>query len=288
LKGDAAGFRAYLGKTGATICGRNGISTLLELLPKIAPGGGATLLAHWASGEMPGVRDDSSVDYLSMAFTHEPGGSGPPLVTAPVSEAVPVDAPPLPEKVGAAMVKVARGTLELDLASKPETLSKALHSLEGRPEANRLGAVFVTLKNTDPREIARVGDLRGCIGQVVPTHPLDLAVVTSARDAAIHDPRFPAVEAREIASLSVEVTVLSPIRPIGSWKDILIGTHGIVLQKGGRRALFLPQVAPEQGWTLEQTLDHLAAKAGLSSGEWRTGTSFSVFTGQVFHEARGR
>jgi AmmeMemoRadiSam system protein A len=148
--------------------------------------------------------------------------------------------------------------------------------------------VFVTLKNTDPLEVARLGELRGCIGQVVPTYPLDLAVVKSALDAALHDPRFPEVEPSELAKLSVEVTVLSPIVPTGTWKEIRIGTHGIVLSKGGKRALFLPQVAVEQRWTLEETLDHLALKAGLSSGEWRSGASFSVFTGQVFHEERRR
>ena len=84
------------------------------------------------------------------------------------------------------------------------------------------------------------------------------------------------------------MTVLSPIVPVASWGAIRIGTHGIVLEKGGQRALFLPQVAVEQRWTLEETLDHLALKAGLGRGEWRTGASFSVFTGQLFHEEERR
>jgi AmmeMemoRadiSam system protein A len=235
---------------------------------------------------MPEVRDDSSVDYVSMAFTRFAGSAGRPLTAPPAGRPVPVDAPPLPEAVGRTLVRVARGALELNLSGRPETLSAALRSLASAPEANRLQAVFVTLKLTDPREIARVGDLRGCIGQVVPTHPLDLAVVTAALDAALDDPRFPAVEARELGSLVVEVTVLSPIRPIESWKEIRVGTHGIVLEKNGRRALFLPQVAVEQKWSVEETLDHLAQKAGLSRGDWRTGAKFSVFTGQVFHESR--
>jgi len=120
----------------------------------------------------------------------------------------------------------------------------------------------------------------------VPTYPLDLAVVKSALDAALGDPRFPEVEARELPRLAVEVTVLSPIVLVASWKEIRIGTHGIVLEKGGRRALFLPQVAVEQRWTLEETLGHLAMKAGLARDDWKSGTSFSVFTGPVFHEDR--
>jgi AmmeMemoRadiSam system protein A len=203
---------------------------------------------------------------------------------------VPVDAsaPPLPESLGRTLVRVARGALETELKGDATHLDAALRDLGDAPEASRLQAVFVTLKNTDPLEVARLGELRGCIGQVVPTYPLDLAVVKSALDAALHDPRFPEVEASELPRLSVEVTVLSPIVPIDSWKEIRIGTHGIVLEKAGHRALFLPQVAVEQRWTLEETLDHLALKSGLSRGEWRSGASFSVFTGQLFHEERRR
>lgn len=281
---DADGFRAFLAAKEATICGRNGLATMLELLARIAPGAKATLLAHWASGEMPGVRDDSSVDYAAVAYTRDGDMGEPPLTAPPRMTAVPAEAPPLPEPLGRTLVRVARGALEAEIGGDASRLAAALRDLGEAPEAGRLQAVFVTLKNTDPLDVARVGDLRGCIGQVVPTYPLDLAVVKSALDAALDDPRFPEVEARELPRLSVEVTALSPIVPISSWKEIRVGTHGIVLEKGGRRALFLPQVAVEQKWTLEETLDHLALKAGLSRGDWRSGATFSVFTGQVFHE----
>ena len=284
VKREAEPFRSYLGETGATICGRYGIATLLELLPRIAPGGGATLLAHWASGEMPGVRDDSSVDYVAMAFGRGPGSTEAPLGAAPVSVPAGVDAAPLAPELGRKLVHVARGALVAELTGQAGTLGSALRSLGGSSATTRLQAVFVTLKLTDPAEIARVGDLRGCIGQVEPTYPLDLAVVRSALDAALRDPRFPHVEARELPKLAIEVTVLSAIRPIGSWKEIRLGTHGIVLEKRGHRALFLPQVAVEQRWSLEETLEQLGAKAGLGRGDWRSGTTFSVFTGQVFHE----
>ena len=62
------------------------------------------------------------------------------------------------------------------------------------------------------------------------------------------------------------------------------GTHGIVLQKGEHRALFLPQVAPEQGWDLETTLENLSIKAGLSPDAWKEGASFLVFQAEVFGE----
>lgn len=287
-RGDAEGFRSFVKEKDATICGQAGLGTMLELLARIAPKAKGRLLAHWASGEIPGSRDDGSVDYAALAWTREGGVAGPPLTAPPAVLPVDASAPALTQALGRTLVRVARGALEADLAHDPAGLDAALRDLGDAPEASRLQAVFVTLKNTDPRTVARLGELRGCIGQVVPTHSLDLAVVKSALDAALGDPRFPEVEASELPQLSVEVTVLSPIVPIDSWNRIRVGTHGIVLSKGGRRALFLPQVAVEEGWTLEETLDHLALKAGLSRGEWRSGASFSVFTGQLFQEERRR
>jgi uncharacterized protein (TIGR00296 family) len=76
---------------------------------------------------------------------------------------------------------------------------------------------------------------------------------------------------------------------VGSWRDIVLGRDGIVLERGPRRALFLPQVAQEQGWTLEETLTALARKAGLAEDAWRSpGAKLSVFTGQQFKEQSPR
>jgi hypothetical protein len=282
---DADGWRRFVREKEATICGEAGLGTMLELLLRIAPAAKATLLAHFASGEVPGVRDDGSVDYAALCFAREEGAVGEPMNAPPRVAAVSADDPPVPDAVGRALVRIARGALDADLRGDTAPLDSALRELPTGRAALPLQAVFVTLRRRDPEGIARLGELRGCIGQVVPTYPLDLAVVRSALEAALEDPRFPEVEAWELPKLSVEVTVLSPIVPIGSWREIRVGTHGIVLEKGGRRALFLPQVAPEQGWTLEETLDALAQKAGLARGDWRSGARFSVFTGQVFHEA---
>ena len=82
------------------------------------------------------------------------------------------------------------------------------------------------------------------------------------------------------------MTLLSPPKAVASWRDIRLGTHGIVIDKAGRRAVFLPQVPGEEGWTLEETLAHLSRKAGLQSDAWKEGAAFSVFTGQVFREGQ--
>jgi AmmeMemoRadiSam system protein B/AmmeMemoRadiSam system protein A len=281
---DAAGFRAYLQETGNTICGRYGLATMLELLPRVAAKAKPVTLGAYASSDIPGLKDDSAVAYTAMAFLREPPlPTVVPLSSPPQLEDVPADAPPLPAEAGARLVKLARAALETELLGSG-ALQKALAGWPAGREQEWRQGVFVTVNRRDPDEIRTQGKLRGCIGQPEPTFPLYYGTVQAAVDAALHDPRFEPVKAAELPRLELEVTVLSPRRPIASYKDIRIGTHGIVLQKGGRAALFLPQVAPEQGWNVEQTLDALAEKAGLPKDAWRQGATLSVFTGQVFAE----
>lgn len=137
-------------------------------------------------------------------------------------------------------------------------------------------ACFVTYKISH--------NLRGCIGSIFPEIPLYKEVIRRAKDAALNDPRFPAVSGKEVDKIEIEISVLSPITPINSYEDFIVGKHGVILSKGRSRALFLPQVAPEQGWNRDQTLTHLAMKAGLSPKDWREDTHFEVFTAHVFSE----
>jgi AmmeMemoRadiSam system protein B/AmmeMemoRadiSam system protein A len=284
---DADGFRSYLTETGNTICGRHGLATMLELLPRIAPETRAVLLAQYMSADLPLPAEGSSVSYVAMGFVRGPEdpGAGPPLLGLPRLETVPVGAPPLTEEEGARLVHLARAALETDL-NGAEDLGPLLAAWPADPAQEWRQGVFVTLNRTDPRAIQAYGRLRGCIGQAEPQYPLYYGTVQAALDAAQRDPRFPAVTAAELEGLEVEVTVLSPRRPVASAEEIQIGTHGVVLEKDGKAALFLPQVATENGWNREETLAALAQKAGLPRNGWKEGTRFSVFTGQVFREER--
>ncbi len=286
LAKDAAGFRAFLDRTDDTICGRHGLGVLLELLPLVAPRAEGSLLARYASIDVPGFEDENSVTYASIAFAAA-RAEGRPLEAPPTRDAIPAGAPPLGEALGKKLLALARATIETELRGT-DALPRALDALPAsRPELDRLQGVFVTLERTDPAEIAREGKLRGCIGQIFPALPLREAVVHAAMSAALRDTRFPPVEAKEISRLEVEITALSPPRPVASWRDIELGTHGIVLAKAGRKAVFLPQVPVEAGWTVEETLSHLSRKAGLPPDAWKEGASFEVFTGQIFREAEG-
>lgn len=290
---DADRFRSYLRETGNTICGRHGLATLLELLARIAPRARATLLAHYASADLPGVNDAGSVTYVTLGYVRPPEseangiapGPGAPLVELPAVETVAPDAPQVAHELGRRLVRLARATIETEIGGR-DGLERALAEWPKGREQERRQGVFVTLNRTSPEEIRRHGRLRGCIGQALPTFPLYFGTVQAAVDAALQDERFQPVTASELARLEVEVTVLSPPRPVASARDIQIGTHGIVLEKGDKAALFLPQVATEHGWTTEQTLNALAQKAGLPPEGWKDDARLFVFTGQVFQEHR--
>lgn len=133
---------------------------------------------------------------------------------------------------------------------------------------------FVTLKSD--------GMLRGCIGYIEGLKPLVLAVADNGRNAAVADPRFPPIEAAEIGALAIEISALTPLVGVNGYEEIVLGRHGIHLAQKGHQAVFLPQVAVEQGWNLKETLTQLALKAGLPPDSWRSHCEFRVFEAEVF------
>ena len=137
-------------------------------------------------------------------------------------------------------------------------------------------AAFVTLK--------KHSQLRGCIGDVFPQQPLYKSVITNAIRAGFSDTRFLPLTQDECKDITIEISALTMPQPIDSPDKIRIGVDGIVLNKDGRSALFLPQVAPEQGWNINQTLTNLSLKAGLPSDAWKEGAEFLVFQAVVFGE----
>ena len=142
--------------------------------------------------------------------------------------------------------------------------------------------VFVTLRQK--------GDLRGCIGYPFPISPLKEAIIDSAINAASKDPRFNPVVEKELAGITVEVTVLTPPELIESKpkdlpKNIEIGRHGLIIKKGYRQGLLLPQVAPEHDLDEEDFLTHTCMKAGLPPDSWlEEDTEVMRFEGQIFEE----
>lgn len=120
---------------------------------------------------------------------------------------------------------------------------------------------FVTLRRNDA--------LRGCIGSVVGREPLYQNVWRMAHAAAFEDPRFPPVTPREWPDITLEISVLGPLAPCPDPAAIEIGRHGLLLARGPRSGLFLPQVPVEQGWDLAAYLENLCRKANLPPRSWQ-------------------
>jgi AmmeMemoRadiSam system protein A len=135
--------------------------------------------------------------------------------------------------------------------------------------------VFVTVKKR--------GQLRGCIGYTRGVKPLYKIVGEMAVAAAFHDPRFTPVTEAELSDLEIEISVLTPLKRIKDVEEIEVGKHGLLIEKGFRSGLLLPQVATEYGWDRKAFLEHTCLKAGLPRDAWKDGkTSICTFSAEVF------
>jgi uncharacterized protein len=132
--------------------------------------------------------------------------------------------------------------------------------------------------------IRRDGQLRGCLGTLECRLPLLEEVARCAARAAREDPRFAPVDASELQALAIEVSILGPLEPISPHDDeaIVIGRHGLVVERGSRRGLLLPQVAVEWGWGPAELLAHSCLKGGLPRDAWQHGAIVYRFEAVVF------
>jgi AmmeMemoRadiSam system protein B/AmmeMemoRadiSam system protein A len=144
------------------------------------------------------------------------------------------------------------------------------------PELTRRSGVFVTLKQK--------GELRGCIGHMRADTPLAQVVPEMAVTAATADPRFQPVTLEELADVSLEISVLSPMRRVTDIEQIEVGMHGLVIIHNGQQGVLLPQVPAEQGWDREEFLQNLCHKAGLPGDCWAEQPALYSFTAIVFEE----
>jgi MEMO1 family protein len=171
------------------------------------------------------------------------------------------------------LLKIARTTLEQYIRDNktPEInasgFSEALKTSSG---------AFVTLKED--------GVLRGCIGRFIAEEPLYQVVQQMVIASSTQDNRFQPVEAKEVQEISIEISVLSPMRKINSIDEIVMGRDGIYIKKGYLSGTFLPQVATETGWSKEDFLGHCSRdKAGLGWNGWKDAEIY-IYEAVVFSE----
>ncbi|HXK92508.1 MAG TPA: AmmeMemoRadiSam system protein A, partial [bacterium] len=251
LQFDVRGLWGFLDKTRATICGRNPILIGLMALPLQTQ---VEFLRYTTSGDKTGDSSET-VSYCSLLFREQPEY--------------------LNEEEAGRLLAIARTTLENSLKEKKAVVFVPPEDqITERMKAKK--GIFVTLK--------KQGELRGCIGNIESGRPLYEAAAQTVLLSALRDRRFEPVHESELKDIEIEISILSPLRPAASWKEIMLGRDGIVISKAGRQALFLPQVALEQGWNIEETLSQLCLKAGLDKQDWQSDCAFQTFTAQVFGE----
>jgi MEMO1 family protein len=137
---------------------------------------------------------------------------------------------------------------------------------------------FVTLKIN--------GALRGCIGRFISSDPLYKVVQVSALSSAFEDPRFLPLTKEEFNNTDIEITVLGPLKKISNISEIVLGKHGIYIKKDFRSGTMLPQVATENGWSVEEFLGYTSReKAGLGWDGWKDAEIY-IYEGVVLEDNR--
>lgn len=191
--------------------------------------------------------------------------------------------------VGYASIAFIDNDSKLNEAEQKILLNLAKQTVENYVRTNKIIEIKKTNVNLNKHQGAFVtlkkhGDLRGCIGEFKADEPLYRVVINMAIAAATQDPRFNPVLEDELDDLEYEISVLSPLRKVDSWKEIEIGKHGVEIKQGMRRGVFLPQVATENNWDLNTFMNVLCTqKAGLPADCWKDPkTEIYVFTAQVF------
>jgi AmmeMemoRadiSam system protein B/AmmeMemoRadiSam system protein A len=268
---DFDGYYAYKEKTAITMCGFVPVGVMMEIF---ADGKHKGILTDYRkSGDMNN-NYSHSVSYGSIIITEDAGktadkkgGDKKMNASADVNK-VELNKMELNKNEQKTLLRIARETLVqyLDKGNYPEGLEEKYDLTENLKEVKGL---FVTLK--------KKGQLRGCIGNIIGQDPLYLGVRDTVIKSAVRDFRFSPVKESELKDIDIEISVMTPLQRLG--------TDGVIIKLGNYQAVYLPQVATETGWSLDQFLGSLCRKAGLPASSYKeSGMEFFIFQAQVFGE----
>ena len=261
-----------------TMCSQGSVMTALIAAQRMGADRAAVL--HYAnSGDVPIGQRDQVVGYGAVAFWQSQDGANIPVSQFPefgtqsTAESNPAGPLALSPEAQEELLLLARQTVAQFL--RTETFP-TFHT--GDPALLQPLGAYVTYEKR--------GELRGCLGRIEADRPAFLNVQYAAVAAALADSRFPAITPDELEDLTIEITLLEPLRQVDSPDEIQIGRDGVLMRVGADKgALYLPQVPPEQGWDLQATLLNLCRKADLADDAWqRDDARFYAFTGQWFGE----
>jgi hypothetical protein len=260
------------------LCGIDAVKTVLEL-KRLAGWDKIEILKYANSGDVPGIGDKSQVvGYGAVVFLSK---KFPLKADQPLAEEV------RSEKENA---DVTWSIGELNVDEQKILLKIAKETVESFVATGKVPEFKITDQRLKQKQGAFVtltknGQLRGCIGQIVPSNkPLWQVVRDMAVAAGSQDGRFDPVSKNESDKLKYEISVLSVPVSIDDWRKIELGKQGVIIKQGSRSGVFLPQVATETGWSLEEFLSELCwQKVGLAPSCYKDkDTQILVFTAQVF------
>ncbi len=268
-KFDPEGLYNALKQDKAQACGGYPI-VIAMLTSKLLGANHSQILYRTNSNDVMGERGGYCVGYASAVFYKTgPQSKHNEIKSSDINQS---DTIQLTEQEKKELLKIARTTIEHHITGKKVP--------EFKPITEKLKehyGVFVTLK--------KKGQLRGCIGYVQGIKPLYQAVSDMAIAASTEDPRFPQVTANELKDITIEITVMTPLKRIKNINEIQVGKHGLVIKRGYYQGLLLPQVATEEGWDRETFLKHTCWKAGLPEDAWQDKeTEIYIFSGTIFKE----
>lgn len=250
------------------LCGAGPVLTLLEIFR--LQGGtekGVHVLKYMNSGDTAGDKN-RVVGYGSVVLATQ-GDQAPEYVEVPPEQDAEDYISAQDKKM---LLTIARKTIETYLSTGKSPDFDITSDTLKKP-----GAAFVTLHKT--------GQLRGCIGQIIPTMPLWKCVREMAVAAATQDPRFSKVRENEVPELHLEISVLTPPKVCEDPNMVRVGRHGLIISRGFYRGLLLPQVPTEWNWDREAFLSQTCRKAGLESDCWKDPkTKIETFEAIVFSE----
>jgi len=284
---DLEGFLSFYRRTGDTICGVYALAALLALLPADSKG---HLIDYRTSRDQVTIdlsdTGENSVSYMAIAYSYEHSWS---QVRAQKQAVIQSNIQTsLSDSDRQTLLQIARATLQyyVQTGQVPEASQLRLQNLENKLSAKLLSphGVFITLYQRQAEADTSEKRLRGCIGCIMPLQPLYQAVIANTVAACSRDPRFQPVTSGELDNLEIEISVLSHPQKIESAQDIRIGTDGIILHIAQRQSVFLPKVASDYGWTIEETMAQLSLKAGLDKSAWKRNSRIEVFQAEVICE----
>ena len=267
IKADERWMSKDIQELHCTLCGLPAVLTVMETSKLL--GANKSIIVNYSNSAESKYGDGNRVvGYGAVAFIKVTGNESGAIEVKTEKEFS------LTKESQKELLKIARESIEKYLS-----IGKIPEFSTNNPELINNGAVFVTLEKNH--------NLRGCIGTTEATMPIYEAVSQLALAAAFEDHRFSPVSKTELKDLKIEISVLSPLKKVSSASEIIEGKHGVVVRKGSRSGLFLPQVWEHEELSKKDAfLSELCwQKAGMERDAWKKGDcDIYIFTVLAFKE----